>query len=87
MGLDPDTLYPEDIDLLVLPYQGTSLPVSTALSILERLHPRAVLLDHFDDAFPPITRTVDTRPLKKALEKKYPNIKVVKPIAGKPIEI
>ena len=87
MGLDPDTLYPEDIDLLVLPYQGTSLPVSTALSILERLHPRAVLLDHFDDAFPPITRAVDTRPLKKALEKKYPNIKVVKPIAGKPIEI
>ena len=86
MGLDSDIAYPEDIDLLVLPYQGTSLLVSTALSILERLHPKAVLLDHFDDAFPPITRTEDTRPLKKALEKKYPHIKVVKPTAGKPIE-
>ena len=87
MGLDPNTVYPEDIDLLVLPYQGTSLLVSTALSILEKLHPKAVLLDHFDDAFPPISRKEDTKPLKKALELRYPHVKVVKPTVGKPIEI
>lgn len=87
LGLDEDTEYPENVDLLVLPYQGTSLLVSESLAIIERLKPKAIMLDHFDNAFPPITKSVDTKPLKKALTEKYPDIKVVKPTAGKPITL
>ena len=73
--------------MLVLPYQGATELVSPALSIIETLHPKTVFLDHFDDAFPPISRHIDTKPLKKALEDRYPDLPVVKPAAGKPVTL
>ena len=60
LNLDPDTVYPTGVDLLALPYQGTSDLLTPAVAIVERLRPRAILLDHFDDAFPPISNRVDT---------------------------
>lgn len=87
LGLNEDTDYPEGVDLLVLPYQGTSLLVSESLAIIDKLKPKAIMLDHFDDAFPPLTESVNTKPLKHALAEKYPDIKVVKPTAGKPITL
>lgn len=60
LNLDPDTDYPAGMDLLALPYQGTSDLLTPAVGIVERLRPKAILLDHFDDAFPPISSAVDT---------------------------
>lgn len=85
LSLKEHTKYPENVDILVLPYQGASDLVAPALSIIEQIKPKAVILDHFDDAFPPISQQVDTRPLKKALAEHYPDLPVVKPTAGKPI--
>ena len=34
-----------------------------AVRILERLKPGRVLLDHYDDTFPPLTEPLDLRPL------------------------
>ena len=73
--------------MLILPYQGTTNLVSTALSIIAQIEPRTVLLDHFDDAFPPISQHIDTKPLKKALTEHYPELPVVKPTAGKAITL
>lgn len=87
LALREETEYPKYVDMLVLPYQGATDLVSAALAILARIEPRTVLLDHFDDAFPPISRRIDTKPLKKALEEYYPELPVVKPTAGKAITL
>ena len=87
LGLDEDTEYPEYVDMLVLPYQGASDLVKPAVAIIEKIKPRTVLLDHFDDAFPPISRHIDTKPLKKALTERYPELPVVKPTAGKAVTL
>ena len=39
------------------------------------------------DAFPPLSRKVDTRPLKKMMDEKYPQIPVVNPVYGKKVKI
>lgn len=87
LGLDPNTTYPENVDMLVLPYQGTSNLVEEALKIIDIIKPRTVFLDHFDDAYPPVTSKVDTKGLKKALTEKYPELPVVKPTEGKPVSL
>ena len=87
MELDPDTVYPENADLLILPYQGKENMAEAAMEIVERLKPARILLDHFDDAFPPVSEEVDTRPFKKAMDERHPEIKVVKPKAGKPVTL
>lgn len=87
LNLQEDTVYPQHVDMLVLPYQGATDLVTPALSIIEKIKPRTVLLDHFDDAFPPISGHVDTRPLKKALSERFPSLPVVKPTAGKAVTL
>lgn len=87
LALDENTEYPQYVDMLVLPYQGSSDLVTKAVSIIERISPRTVLLDHFDDAFPPITTPIDTKPLKKALDNAFPELPVAKPTAGKAVTL
>lgn len=82
MGLDELEEYETGAELLILPFQGVGRPEEEAEKIIERLKPKHVLLDHFDDAFPPVSRTVDTRRFKKLMDEKYPHIQVVKPTAG-----
>ena len=62
MGRDPAVDYPTGADALILPYQGRSDLVDCGLALVERLRPKAVYLDHFDDSFPPLTAAIDTRP-------------------------
>lgn len=87
MALDPDTVYPEGADLLILPFQGRREPEREACRIVERLKPRRVLLDHFDDAFPPVSRQEDTRRLCRLMKERFPQVKAAKPVAGKGIFI
>ena len=87
MALDKDTVYPAGADLLILPFQGREDMTAAALEIVNKLKPRRILLDHFDNAFPPVSEEVDTRLFKKAMDQIYPEIKVVKPKFGKPEEI
>lgn len=72
LGADDSTDYPTGMDLMVLPYQGASDLLTLAMQIIERLKPKAVLLDHFDDAFPPGTSPVDTSDIRQALEDRLP---------------
>ena len=71
MGLDGDTEYPTGADLLILPYQGKSKPEQYAASLVERLRPKAVLLDHYDNSFPPMTSRIRTAQFEKLLREKY----------------
>lgn len=87
LGLKDGVSYPEGADLLILPYQGSAYLEEEALEVVERLKPKRILLDHFDDAFPPVSETVDTRGFKKLMDELYPQIRVVKPVYNKTVEI
>jgi L-ascorbate metabolism protein UlaG (beta-lactamase superfamily) len=77
LNLDEDTEYPKGVDLLILPFQGRSDISSYALPFIERLRPKKVLLDHFDDTFPPISSVVDTGLFVKLMADKHPDIPVI----------
>ena len=70
LGLDPDTDYPVGADVLVLPFQGRSDLTAWALPIVRRLAPKRVLLNHYDDSFPPMTVQIDTGDFETLLENK-----------------
>ena len=55
MNLREDIDYPTDADLLILPYNGWEDNFPPAVWVIERLQPKRILLDHYDDSFPPIT--------------------------------
>jgi L-ascorbate metabolism protein UlaG (beta-lactamase superfamily) len=84
LGLDDSTDYPTGMDLLALPYQGASDLLTPAMGIIGRLKPKAVLLDHFDDAFPPGSSAVDTSDIRRALEGKLP-LHILRP--GESLEV
>lgn len=62
LGLCPEVDYPTGADALILPYQGRSDLVTCGWDLVQRLKPKAVYLDHYDDSFPPMTAAVDTKP-------------------------
>lgn len=67
LGLCPDADYPTGADALILPYQGRSDLTEYAWPLVERLAPKAVYLDHYDDSFPPLTAAIDTKPFQDLL--------------------
>ncbi|MGN0302507.1 MAG: MBL fold metallo-hydrolase [Anaerotardibacter sp.] len=82
LGLLDEVEYPTGMDLLVLPYQGQTHLELPALEVIERLCPKTILLDHFDDTFPPLSKTVDTHGIQDALDGLIP---VIKPHHQKPM--
>ncbi len=59
MNLDVATEYPTNADLLILPLQGRSDQNVYALSLVKRLMPKNIILDHIDNSFPPMSDDVD----------------------------
>ena len=63
LNLRDDTEYPSGADLLILPYNGWTDNYPPAVSAIERLKPKRVLLDHYDVTFPPLTKKLDLAPI------------------------
>lgn len=59
MNLSENVKYPVGADVLILPLQGRSDQDEYALQFAEKLKPKMILLDHYDDAFPPVSDLVD----------------------------
>ena len=55
MNLRDDVKYPVGADLLVLPYNGWDDNFTSAIQVIERLQPKKILLDHYDDTLPPVS--------------------------------
>lgn len=70
MGLDLCADYPTGADVLILPCQGRSHLADWAVELVGRLAPKAVVLDHYDDTFPPISGQIDPAEVAGALEGK-----------------
>jgi len=82
LNLDDNTEYPEGADLLILPFQGRSSISKYAMPFINRLQPKNVLLDHFDDTFPPISSNVKTGPFISLMRWNHPDIPVICPQPG-----
>jgi L-ascorbate metabolism protein UlaG (beta-lactamase superfamily) len=77
LNLDDNTEYPKGADLLILPFQGRSDLAKYAMPFIDRLQPKKVLLDHFDDTFPPISSNVKTGLFISRMQQKNPDIPVI----------
>lgn len=63
MNLRGDVTYPEGSDILILPYNGWEDNYPPAQRVIERLKPRRIYLDHYDNTFPPVTSPLDLTPV------------------------
>ena len=82
LNLDDGTGYPEGVDLLIMPFQGRSDITEYSMGFIERLKPKKVLLDHFDDTFPPISSHVDAGRFVGNMQRDFPDVPVIHRPAG-----
>lgn len=87
LGLDDKTQYPEGVDAFVCPFQGSTRIEELAEGIITRLRPKTVILDHFDDAFPPLSDTIDTSRFCAEMSERHKEIKILTPAFGESIEL
>ncbi len=76
--------YHTDADLLILPHQGKKEIDEHNGKIVQRLRPKRIMLDHYDDAFPPYSSQI---PVDKFCQQTSKTIPTSKFIEGIPIEL
>lgn len=86
-GFDSGVEYPAGANLLVFPYQGRVRMHKYAIPFLHTLKPQAVMLDHFDNAFPPFTHTVNTKKFVPTVNKRFDGMNAFVPVENKWYEI
>lgn len=67
LNLSGNVEYPTGADVLILPFQGRSDLEEYGLSIVRRLKPKKVYLDHYDNSFPPVSDTINTKNFERLL--------------------
>jgi len=87
LALDPGEDYPPQVDVLALPFQGSSYLTQKALAMVERFSPRILVLHHMDDAFPPISQQVPTSDMEAAMAQTHPHIKLIVPDYYRPYDL
>ena len=78
-GMDRATDYRAEPDVLVLPYNGSTRIPALADRPLRELQPKMVIYDHFDNAFPPLTRRMDVEAYDDRLRSEFPAIHTLIP--------
>ncbi|MBQ7637646.1 MAG: MBL fold metallo-hydrolase [Clostridia bacterium] len=78
-GFCEDEKYPPNTDLMVFPFSGNSGIARMAAVRLDALRPKRLLFDHFDDAFPPLTKRMDVEDYCETVKKALPDIETVVP--------
>lgn len=82
LNMDASEDYPQGVAVMTVPFQGRSDLSGYALQFVRRVKPACLYLHHFDDTFPPISRTVDTRRFVENIRRDFPEMKVVIPRYG-----
>ncbi len=85
-GFVPDETYAENADLMVFPFSGNSGVAQLAAPDLRRLRPKRLFFDHFDDAFPPLTKRMDVEGYLETLKKDLPGAEAIIPAEEKTYE-
>ena len=83
----PEMQYPTDIDVLILANGGSVFVPEKTKNFIAKYHPKKIFVDHFDNAFPPLTRNVSVERLRKTISKNHPDIEFIKPEICNAVEI
>lgn len=83
----PGEQYSDDIDLLILANGGSIFVPEKTKAFIDKYRPKKIFVDHFDNAFPPVTRTVSVSRLEKNIKKRHPEIEFIVPEICKSIEL
>ena len=83
----PGEEYPKDVDLFILANGGSVFVPEKVKGFIDKYRPKKILVDHFDNAFPPVTRTVSVKRLQKTVEARHPEIEFIVPQVCQPIEL
>lgn len=70
LALADGVSYPVGADLMTVPYQGSNRLYDIAEGLYRRLLPKAILLTHFDDTFPPFSTDIDTAEFEKEMRRR-----------------
>ncbi len=69
-------------NLLLLPLMGSSRIIPKTMKVIRSFKPKAIMLHHIDDTFPPITYEVNLDDFLQKMEKHFPEVKVIIPKKG-----
>ena len=86
-GIDKHVQYAKEPDIWFFPYNGSTRIPTLADPKIRELQPKAIFFDHFDDAFPPLTRRMDVEAYADRLQAEYPEIRTIIPQEREPIYI
>ncbi len=67
MALDKKITYPKNVDYLILAYQGRSNLDKKIVNIIKVIKPKNIILTHFDNSFPPISKNVNISNLRNVI--------------------
>lgn len=84
-GTDSSVSYAKEPDIWFFPYNGSTRIPRLAAEKIRELRPKTIFFDHFDDAFPPLTRRMDVEGYAKTLQKEYPHIRTIIPREKHPV--
>jgi L-ascorbate metabolism protein UlaG (beta-lactamase superfamily) len=76
-----------DIDVFMVPVQGRTDITEVAADLVKRVQPKLVVPQHFDDFYPPISRTVDLDPFRAAVKRNGMDIPIEVPVINRLIEL
>ncbi len=83
----PEKEFPKDIDMLILANGGSVFVPEKTKKFIAKYQPKKIFVDHFDDAFPPLTREVSVERLRRTVEKNHPQIEFIVPEICKAVEL
>lgn len=78
-GTDSNVDYPVNPDMFILPYGGSSQIDELSAPFIEKLRPKKIMVDHFDDAFPPLTKRMNVEKFGKDVTSVYPEMDFIIP--------
>lgn len=86
-GTDEMVEYPAEPDMFILAHGGSTKIPNLAVDFVGKLRPKKILVDHFDDAFPPLTRRVPVEKSKRIFNESHPDIDFIIPTECIPVEV
>ncbi len=84
-GVDRRVSYAKEPDIWFFPYNGSTRIPALAAAEIRELKPKTIFFDHFDDAFPPLTRRMDVEAYAEKLHREHPGIQTIIPREKEPI--
>jgi len=82
LGITPEEAMRQGLkgpDILMLPLQGHSRICTRAALLTAAIKPRAIVPQHFDDFFPPVSQWVELMPFQAMVEKLAPECRYYEP--------